>query len=190
MTTPERRSFFRVNSEIVLSFHNVDNYTIGNSQPEDEFPEDQKTLDLFNELHRLDKEASPHLTAIGEYNRSLAEYLKILNKKLDLVTQQSLASDYVSKDVRPTHVNLSEGGIAFNSSKPIYKDSNVALRILFLADFSSVAAFAKVARCEPHEEREGFKIACRFLSLSNAKQELLGKHIMQAQITAKRQKQS
>ena len=190
MTTPERRSFFRVNSEIVLSFHNVDNDTLLNCQPEDEFPQDQKTLDLFNELHRLDKDASPHLISVGEYNRSLAEYLKILNRKLDLVAQQSLASDYVSKEVRPTHVNLSEGGLAFNCSRSVYKDSNLALRMLFLADYSSVATFARVVRCEPHEDREGFKIACRFHSLSNAKQELLGKHIMHAQMTARRQKQS
>lgn len=190
MSTPERRSFFRVNSEIVLNFHSVDNYTLSNSRVEDQFPEDQATLELFNEMRRLDKEASPHLTSIGEYNRSLADYLKILNRKLDLIAQQSLAADFISKDVRPTHVNLSEGGIAFNSAKSIYKDSGLAVRIMFPSDYSSVASFARVLRCNPHENQDDYKIACKFLSLSNSKQELLGKHIMQAQLSAKRHGQA
>lgn len=186
MAEAERRSFFRVHSEIALNFHSIDSYTLQHSRAEDEFPEDKKTLDLFNEYKRLDKEASPHLSAIGEYNRALADYLKILNKKLDLLTQQTLAADYLSKEVRPTHVNLSEGGIAFNSSKQFYKDSHLAMQMMFLSDYSSIACFAKVIRCEPNSENNGFKVACKFHDLNASKLDLLGKHIMQAQLNAKR----
>ena len=190
MAEAERRSFFRIHSEIALSFHSIDTYTLQHSRPEDEFPEDQDTLDLFNEYKRLDKEGSPHLAAVGEYNRALADYLQILNKKLDLLTQQTLAAKYLSKEVRPTHVNLSEGGIAFNSSKQFYKDSHLAVQLMFLSDYSSLACFAKVIRCEPQENNAGgFKLACKFKALSTAKQDLLGKQIMQSQLNAKRQGQ-
>lgn len=186
MAAAERRSFFRVHSEIVLNFHSVDSYTVQHNRPEDEFPENQKTLDIFNEYKRLDKEASPHLTAIGEYNRSLADYLHILNKKLDLLAQQGLAADYLGKDIRPTHVNLSEGGIAFNASKQFYKDSHIAMRMLFLSDYSSVACFATVIRCEANSENTGFKVACKFQGLNTIKLDMLGKQIMQSQLNAKR----
>ncbi|NHN35947.1 PilZ domain-containing protein [Pseudomaricurvus alcaniphilus] len=189
MSSAERRSFFRIPSEIVLDFHPVDSYTLENTRAEDEFPEEQKALSLFSELRRLDKEASPHLGAIGDNNRPLADYLKMLNKKLDLIAQQCVAANYSGEDVRPTHVNLSEGGIAFNSGKALYKDSHLALRIMFLSDYSSLASFARVVRCESQQESKVFKIACKFLTLNNNQQELLGRHIMQAQLEAKRRSQ-
>lgn len=188
MANKERRSFFRINSEIVLSFHSVDSYTLSQGTPEDEFPEDQKTLDVFNEIRRLDKDAAAYLSAVTEQHRVIAEYLKLLNKKIDLIAHQALASEYVSKEVRPTHVNLSEGGLAFNSAKSIYKDSTLALRIMFMSDYSNISVFARVVRCEAREdESEGYRVACEFIDIEATKQEALAKHIMRAQLQAKRQ---
>lgn len=186
MATPERRSFFRVNSEIALSFHSVDTNSVNQGRPDEQFPAQKQSLDLLQELRRLEREAAPLLASVGEQNRALADYLSLLNRRIDLLTQASVASDYLTREVRPSHVNLSEGGIAFNSSKAVYKDSYLALRMLFLADFSQLACFAQVIRCEANQDRDGYKIACRFIGLNDAKQETLGRHIMQAQLSARR----
>ncbi|NIB41265.1 PilZ domain-containing protein [Pseudomaricurvus alkylphenolicus] len=185
MTDSERRSFFRINSEIALDFHSVSTQTLEQGNVEEEFPLDQQALDLFNQFRRLDKEAAPLLSGIAEFNRGVADYLSLLNKKMDLLAQQSLAGDYLNKDVRPTHVNLSEGGLAFNCGKALYKGSSVALRMMFLPDYTAVASFATVIRCDSNEQG-GYKVACKFVQLTSAKQEILAKQILQAQMAKRR----
>lgn len=187
--TSERRSYFRIDSEIALSFHSIDNYTLENSSPEEQFPEDQSSLQWLTELRRLDHEASAHLSAISELSRPLADYLHILNKKVDLIAQQSQNSDPSSKSLLPAHVNLSEGGIAFKSRKALYKGSHLALRLRFLNSYSTLLCFASVVRCDS-SEADVYKVACRFRKLTGSQRELLAKNIMQAQMAARRRQQS
>jgi len=193
MTNPqEKRSFFRINSEIVIDFHNVDAYTMQHSSAESQFPDNARSLNLAQELKRLDREASTHLAAIAELSRPLADCLAVLSKKVDLVAQQHFADQSNHQHLIPTQANLSEGGLAFSSQKPLYKGSHLALQLKFLSDFSSIACFATVIRCDSAEpsksERhsESYKIACKFQGLSDTKQEIVGKHIMRAQLAAKR----
>lgn len=185
-SSTEKRSFFRINSDLALLSRSVDNYTAEHTPPEAQFPESQHTLSLFNELKRLDREAAPHLSSIAELNRSLADYLAIMNKKLDLMARQQFAADAEQSDLIPTHVNLSEGGIAFTNQRSLYKGSHLAMQLRFLSDYSTVACFATVIRCDA-ADNGAYKVACKFTKLPESKQEVLSKHIMQAQLSAKRQ---
>ncbi|MAZ88092.1 MAG: pilus assembly protein PilZ [Cellvibrionaceae bacterium] len=189
----EKRNFFRINSDIIIDFHNVDNYTAGHTSAEAQFPDDTRSLNVFQELKRLDREASAHLSAISELSRSLADYLTILNKKVDLAVQQHFADQSKQQDLPHTHANLSEGGIAFTTNRPIYKGSQIALQLRFLWDFSTLACFAKVMRCDPvptqkKTQEDTFKVACKFQRLNETQQEIIGRHIIQAQIAARRTK--
>ena len=194
MHPSERRSYFRIDSEIILDFHLVDSYTVDNSSPEDEFPEDRATLELFAEFRRLEREASLQLKTISESNRALASYLNMLNKKLDLLAQRSISSEYSPKKLPRVPISLSEGGISFQSRKPVYKGSYVALKMLFVPDFIAVACFARVIRCDevhdPKNHSELYQIGCQFIALENAKSDILGKQILLAQVKAKRQQKS
>ncbi len=189
----EKRSFFRINSDIIIDFHNVDSYSADHTSAESQFPDDTRSLNVFQEIKRLDREASAHLSSISELSRSLADYLSILNKKVDIAIQQHFADQSKQQDMPHTHANLSEGGIAFTTSKPIYKGSQIALQLRFMWDFSTIACFAKVMRCDPitsnkSTQEDTFKVACKFQRLSETQQEIIGKHIIQAQIAARRAK--
>lgn len=190
----ERRSYFRINSDIVIDYQSVDAYTVKQGSPESQFPEDLRALNLFQELKRLDREATPHLAAISELSHPLSDYLSILSKKVDLVAQQHFADQSSHQHLIPSHANLSEGGIAFGTHKALYKGSHLALQLRFLSDFSTIACFATVIRCDAVDNAEAnksetYKIACKFQGLTEAKQDILGKQIMQAQLNAKRQQE-
>jgi len=184
-STPDKRSFFRVKSELALSYHNVDAFTAENGVIEEQFPEDSSNLTLFSELKRIDSEASTLLTQVAEQNRATADYLSLMNKKLDLITQQMVAEQYLDSHISPDHVNISEGGAAFKSQKSIYKGSHIAIRLLFTSSFTVIAVFARVIRCDKLKD-DRYQIAVKFSHLSTAQQEVLAKHIMQAQLQAKR----
>lgn len=203
MTSTERRNYFRVSSELMLKSHRVDADTVEHKHPEDLFPEDKQASYLIQELHRLDNEAAPHLSPIAELSRPLADYLAILNKKIDLVAQHS-SSPYLQANTdqhsQPNaecadpntpslvKVNLGEDGIAFYSPDQWIEGDLLALRLQFLNDYSCITCFAKVLRCEPSNESTTYKTACQFHELSKNNREALRRHIMQAQLNAIRQK--
>ncbi|MBU3070371.1 PilZ domain-containing protein [Aestuariicella sp. G3-2] len=202
MTTTERRNYFRVSSELMLKIQKVDAKDSETSQPEDLFPEDKQASYLIQELHRLDNEAMPHLSSIAELSRPLADYLSILNKKIDMVAQHC-SSPYLHTLYSPkeqtgeasqdacnnpvlVQVNLSEDGIAFYSADQWKEGDFLGLRLQFLNDYSHITCFARVLRCEP-QDNDTFKTACQFQQLSKNALEALRRHIMQAQLSAIRQ---
>lgn len=188
MTDKERRSFFRVNSELALSYQPTDAYSVEHEKAEDQFENDAAALSVFSELQRLNHEASTLLSGISEKSRQLADYLAIQNKKIDVLAHSFLSSDYMAKEVQPAHVNLSEGGLAFNSSKALYKGSYLALRMMFIESYTVVVCYARVIRCE-EKAPDSYQIALKFTGLHELQQQILSKNIFQAQLRSRRRQE-
>ncbi|TQV81340.1 PilZ domain-containing protein [Exilibacterium tricleocarpae] len=186
--TSERRSFFRINQDIVLDYSAVSADIAKGGDSTDLFPASRLT-DLLSGLRRLDSESGQLLHSITENNRQIADYLSNLNKKLELLTQHILLGETQQQPVRTTSVNLSEGGIAFATNKPLYKGSFVALRMMFLPSYTSVVLFAQVIRSETTADDHHHLVA-KFLRVQEAQAQVLSRQIMQAQLQAKRRQQA
>ncbi|GAB1265160.1 hypothetical protein NBRC116493_14000 [Aurantivibrio infirmus] len=184
MATTERRGFFRINKELLLEYKTVDAYTADNTDPTEQFA-DSMPLHLYSEFHNLDKQAEQLRRSIGTEQPKIAEYLSILNKKINLLSRELIAQNTDTAAQDPRKVNLSEVGIAFMADKAIYKDSYLAIRLVFLPSYTGVVVFAKAIRSEP-KQGDLFHIAAKFQGLSEADQHILAKYIMEAQLAAKR----
>ena len=79
----------------------------------------------------LDYESQHLLRQIAERDRSLAHYLKIINKRVDLVGK-ALAMQLAGDLSEPQEVTLSEGGMAFSSPQPYPIDSWLMLRMVLM----------------------------------------------------------
>lgn len=179
----EKRNYFRVNEQVLLDYRIVDAYTSEHAEPSLQF-EDNGVLQLFSQMHELDKEAQQLLHSIGETNRALADYLAVLNKKFDLISQQFVAQNVSDQQHKTSAVNLSEGGISFSAEKALYKDTYLALRLIFLPSYTGISCFAKVVRCESGDSHN--RVAAKFVYMSDATEQLLARQIMQIQRQAKR----
>src|SRR5690606_33076352 len=108
--TEDRREYYRIEDVVALQI-----------LPSEEAPTapgsgSSQLFDLLGELHQLDFEAQYLLRQIAEGNRTLANYLKVQNKRIDLLGQ-ALAQGLL-KDIGPVRpVILSEGGISFTRSE-------------------------------------------------------------------------
>lgn len=181
----ERRSYFRIDESIALEFKAVPEMTANSAAPELQFP-DTASLKLYAELRKIDSENSVLFHQIRENNRSIAEYLHNLNRKIDLIGQQLMSENKPlppSKTIK--NVNLSEGGIAFGSSKSLTANEYIALRLIFLPSNAGLVVFAKIIRCEPSNNGE-FQIAAKFHRINDTQQHLIGQQIMRAQMAEKR----
>lgn len=184
MATTERRGFFRIDKELLLEIKTVDAFTVENAKATEQFA-DSMPLHLFSEFHKLDKQALQLHHSFGPEHRQIAEYLNILNKKINLLSRELVAQNSDTVEQHPRKVNLSEVGMAFMSDKAIYKDSYLALRLVFLPSYTGVVVFAKVIRSEP-KQGDLFHIAAKFQGLTESDQHILAKYIMEAQLAAKR----
>lgn len=182
----QRRSYFRIDENIALEYKEVDQHTANQQDVEKLYP-DSAALALHGELKKIDSENTQLLYQLKNGNRALGDYLHNLNRKIELLAQQ-LMSEH--KPPALTHitrqVNLSEGGIAFGSSKPIAPDSYVALRLTFLPSYAGLVVFAKIIRCELCKAGD-YQIAAKFYRAKEAQLQIVGQQIMRAQLADRRQ---
>lgn len=182
----ERRSFFRINENIALEYRQVDEATALQEEPEHLYA-DAASLALYAELKKIDSENAALLFQIKNDNRTLGEYLHNLNRKIDLISQQLMSSHMPpALTTLPSQVNMSEGGIAFGSVKPIEVNSHIALRMTFLPSYAGVVVFAKIIRCERDPQGE-YQIAAKFIRARDAQLQIIGQQIMRAQMADRRQ---
>lgn len=179
----DKRDFFRVNHDVLFDFKTVDGYSAEN-QDASELIDDESSVDLLNELKKLDRDGIKTLQLISEKNRLLGDYLLTLSKKIDLIARHSLFAQSTSENKPTTRINLSEDGLAFMAERALYKDSFIAVRLVFLPSYSPVLSFAKVLRCE--QKDSNYHVAAKFHRISEVDRQELSRQILKAQISARK----
>lgn len=183
----ERRRFFRIDDYVRLTYQTVSRETVEQVQPESLFP-DAGLLSLQAELKKLDSESAQLLFQIKDQDRRLGDYLHLLNRKIELVSQQLMA-DRASGETNAMRreVNLSEGGVAFSNPTAIEEGQFLALHLLFLPSYAGVVLFAQAVRCEAQHNGQ-FNIGANFHKASSAQKQFLSQQIMRAQMADKRRR--
>lgn len=174
-----RREYYRIEDSIALEI-----------LPPDELhgPSTDASNGLFQllgELHQLDFEAQHLLRQIAEGNRTLANYLKVQNRRIDLLGQ-ALAHGLFSTLGEPRPVVLSEGGISFEHDQPLAENSQHRLKLVLMPQALGLLLEARVASCQPLAAGR-YAIALSFEALSDSQRQLLARHILQRQAAERRQ---
>lgn len=134
---------------------------------------------LLGELHLLEHDAQPLLRQIGERDRTIAAYLKILSKRIELIGR-ALALQ-MTDDMGPTvPVTLSEAGLTFSSEAPLPIGSWLALRLL-LPSPTGLSAPVQVVDCRPASSSGEYLIQVSFEQFTEAQRQLLARHIVHKQ---------
>lgn len=186
---PERRLYFRIDDYLDLEYLAVDEDTLRHTPAENLFP-GAAALKTYAELKKIDSESSQLFYQIKDRDRQIADYLYLLNRKIDLLAQQLISEPRLhgthATDQR--RVNISEGGLAFSNREPLELGQPLALNLTFLPTYVGLALYARVARCEPLRTG-GYEIAAEFEALTDPQQHLLSQQIMRAQMAEKRRLQ-
>ena len=130
----------------------------------------------------MDYESQHLLRHISERDRTLANYLKVMNKRIDLLGQVMVQS--LLKEIgEPRKVSLSEG-------RQLPPRPRIAGRPVARPAHGPVAAGfglelrARVIHAQPHDDE--FEIGTEFEALSDAQRQLLARHILQKQAQQRR----
>jgi hypothetical protein len=176
--TEDRREYYRIEDMIALEILPPEHAeTVSGSGS-------VRLFDLLGELHQLDFEAQYLLRQIAEGNRTLANYLKVQNKRIDLLGQ-ALAQDLIKDLGAAREVVLSEGGISFVNDQPLGEDTLWTLKLVLMPQCLGMLLRARVASCQALDDGR-FAIGTSFEAFTDAQRQLLARHILQKQATERR----
>lgn len=178
----ERREFFRIDDSIQVSYRVIPAAQIPSS-----IEEQLRAGERFTVMTRL-QEISQHLSAamhrIEQRDTDIADYLKALDEKVNLLGRSFLTEERELLDQPSRKVNLSAGGLAMDITEQVEVGSMVEIKMLLLPSYAGLLAYGEVVGIEASEEGHPdypYHIRITFSLLRGADQEALIRHITRRQ---------
>ncbi|WP_096085792.1 PilZ domain-containing protein [Agaribacterium haliotis] len=181
----DRRDSFRIDEDVHFEFKLVASTAIKEQAAEQLFEGEDDALQLVHKLSQLDKKASQSLKLIAEKNRLLGDFLNNLNQKVDLIGRQLLLNSEQSlKSRAKTRVSLSEDGIGFICERSLYKDSFIALKLIFLPHYAMACSYAQIVRCVQKEDK--YQVAAKFHQIYDKDRQTIARQVLKSQVQARK----
>ncbi len=185
-----RREYFRVKDRALLELHQLSNED-ESSHSTDELETifaDSPASNLINQLAQVDKQNKTLLQLIGQKQPEIANYLKGVDKKIDLIAHFLSFSSDIDIDQYLTTLDYGEGGMSFNADGAYEVDSLLAAKVTFLPNFTILKAFIKVLDCQTQENGKYCKVSCEFHQLTDGQRQLIAQQVLKVQQTERRTK--
>ncbi|EZQ19991.1 pilus assembly protein PilZ [Halopseudomonas bauzanensis] len=173
--TDVHTGYFQIQDHLALDYRPIEAPATPSSVQPDESP----LFGLLGELHLLDHDSQHLLRQIGERDRNLAAYLKILGKRVELIGR-ALASQMAEDMGTPVQVTLSEAGITFPAHDALPVGQWINLRLLLPTPIG-LSAPAQIAACLRDDASGLHLIQVSFDQFNDAQHQLLARHIMHKQ---------
>ncbi len=171
----DKRDFFRIRDQVVIDYRPVS----GPDFDDEIFARRSPLQDMLSDLHLLEYESQHLLRQITERDRTLAGYLKVINKRIDLLGR-AMAVQIDDSLGETVMVTLSEGGMSFPADEPLPLDGWLAMSLTLMPSRVGMIVPARVVRCE--EDEPGiWNIGVGFEALGEPQRQLLARHILQRQ---------
>ncbi len=179
--TDERREFFRIDDSVQVSYRSVSASDVPSTI------DDKLQNDRFSVMTRM-QAISQHLSAalhrIEQRDPDVADYLKALDEKINLLGQSFLAEESDLLGQASRSVNLSAGGLAMDVADAMSLGDLVEIKLLLLPSFTGVLAYGEVVGVEASQAPESdypHHVRINFSLIRESDQEALIRHIMRRQ---------
>ena len=178
----ERRQYFRIDDDVYFDYRVLDEaeYRAIAAYP----PEQREGVDsMVAQLRELSVQGGNMLATIRKTDPELAQYLALLERKVDLVTRL-LESERFKHDAPNTRINISAGGVGFYSAAPLEAGSPLELRVIFFPSYLALHAYGRVVYSRPRkgtDPEQAYRIGVKFTLLAEVEREALVRHIFARQ---------
>lgn len=144
----DRREFFRINDTVIVNYKVIEKDDLDDVMHRIAQGTDDDAGNEKAQLHAIQNAFSHLVEQINHHDRDIARALRMLDDKINLVSQniQRYLNPVNPDDL--TEANLSGGGIAFMVDEPIAVRGHVELHIQLLPTANTVHALATVVSCE------------------------------------------
>lgn len=179
----ERRDFFRIDDSLRISCQAIEKGA---------YPErlerwqggEERQFTIMSSLSSISQEMIGFMHRIEAKDPDVANYLKALDKKTDLLGQALLAqvANFSEQSLRTA--NLSGSGLSFANTEIVEPGTMLELKFLLMPDCRGLMVLAEVIGCSPMENPpDGFDYVVRvkFAHIQESDRDLLIQHVTHRQ---------
>lgn len=170
----DRAEYYRITDRIALQ---INTCAASGQCPSSHTP----AANLLAQLQQLQLEAQQALRQLSERDRALDSYLKLNNKRLEVLTQ-IICQDLLGPAGTEQEVQLSEQTLTFNSQVDWPTDQALQLNM----QSGDLSLLLEAAVVESQAIDQGYQVTCRFIGLNEAQRQLLARHILHRQAEQRR----
>jgi hypothetical protein len=176
----ERRRYFRIDDEIVLSYQPV---PAGQVPEQHAFREQEPDVfSLASHLELLSAESASLLRRIERDDPALGDYLRFLEQKIDLIARALLTNEEEFRLSPAQRVNLSAAGLSFLCADEFGAGAVLELKLILPPALIGIRAFGRVVYCRYRGgDAPSYQIGVDFIGLRDQDRDLLIRHITKKQ---------
>jgi len=187
MSSANKRDSFRINEDVHFEYRPVSSSFAEDEPAESAFDHADNSLQLIDQLNKIDRDVSQSLKLISDKNRLLGDYLQSVNKKIDAIGRHVAFNSEESLKNRPLkRISLSEDGIGFITDRSLYKGSIIALRLIFLPHYHMAMSYAEILRCVQQDAH--YQVAAKFVSINDKDRQIISRQVLRNQMQDRKQK--
>ncbi|WP_293265878.1 PilZ domain-containing protein [Neptunomonas sp.] len=175
----ERRQFYRVEKNVALEVQKVTPEEAEQSSKPAQF-EVSPYFELLSDVQEIDKQQTDLLVQLYESQPLLAKLFTLHTKKIELITRTLANSGLKIERLTKQSVNLSEGGMQFETLDNLYSVGDyLEIKLIFSNPLLGVLLYAKVQRIIKDEENN--HIAISFYRMPENCRMLIAQRVIQTQ---------
>jgi len=177
----ERRDFFRIEDEVYLEIETIslDEY---NSAEEVLANLHNDSFSLSADFATLNNNLHPVLNNIKQIHPDIAQYLELLNNKIDSLGELLLHKSSAYDENKRIKANVSASGIMFESEATFKVDELIRLELVLFPEKIGVLIFGKIIKVAESKNQKQ-NISIEFEHIRTEDQELMIKHNLNKQMT-------
>lgn len=182
--TDDRRDYFRVDDVSIVQYRVIDYDENINSDVN--YMQRKKKLTLKARLESMTREMQPLHKMISAGNGKVANYLSMIDKKLDMISDCLVCNELNKIDSPAIPVNLGAGGISFDSSSPVMNGSMMEMEVVLLPEKNIIYSMAKVISCTRNDPSSAddatYKVAVEFVDMDEEVRDMISRHVITREI--------
>jgi len=185
----EKRRYFRVNDTINLLHRVIDENQI--AQRSHVSNDILGSYSLTAAIDVLNQETLALTPRLERRDPEILEYLRIIDSKINLLTQAIANQDNEFSEHDKREVNLSASGLAFSNTQAIPIGALLELRMLLTSCLAVIVAYGRVVHCNDISKdnpEHPFEICVEYINMNEEDRELLIKHVIKKQMQQLREK--
>jgi hypothetical protein len=187
----DRRRFFRINDEVDLYYRKIAAQEAREASYIDENVLTDAALPQI--MAAVEREMNSLLKRLEAAQPEAAQYLKLLNYKVDILAQCFLNQSDLGREKNSYQVNLSASGLAFGSEQPLSEGDFLELKILLPASRALVTTCCRVIQCRRNlvkEQRYPYIVSVDYMNMKEEDRDVLIKHVINRQLAQIREQKA
>ncbi len=173
-TTPDRRLFYRIDDRVPIHLSVMQDMKKAPdlSALEDEIP---SSFQLVNQLKEIETEASATLSSLQLSEPAVADYLRTLNKRLDLIGGYIAEQNFTDSHYYQS-VSLSGNGFRVNTARGFPVGGIVLVEMLLPNSRTGIHCYGRVVTSEKNEQH--YAVAVTFATIRESDREAIIRHVI------------